>query len=153
MNILKKINLFGALEKMVQNLNFWTSPKLAIDLVFRLFFFRIFPFRKKYFHLNCNLEKKWPVDSLRQPILIIMRCTRIIDKYFRIPIFFDFSLIFLGTFKFLPFLFIFKLDSSNWKSTMKTSLKNMKHLASIERMINQLKKNQILLIKSYLFIN
>ena len=53
--------------------------------------------------------------------------------------------------KFLPFLFICKLDSSNWKSKMKTSLKNMKHLASIERMINQFKKksnfiNQILFI-------
>ena len=73
-NILKKIDSFQAFEKMLKNLTFWTSPKLEslVQSTWGFFFngFRICFFRKKYFQTDCDLEKKWPFDSLRQPILM-----------------------------------------------------------------------------------
>ena len=73
MNILKKIDFFRAFEKMLKNLTFWTSPKLEslVQSTWGYFCngFRICFFRKKYFQTDCDLEKKWPFDSLRQPIL------------------------------------------------------------------------------------
>jgi hypothetical protein len=84
MNILKKIDFFRAFEKMLKNLTFWTSPKLEslVQSTWGFFCngFRICFFRKKYFQTDCDLEKKWPFDSLRQPILIFIRRAILIKK-------------------------------------------------------------------------
>jgi len=69
----KKNWLFSSLWKNAQKPDFLNLSKIGkpclIDLGIFFNGFRICFFRKKYFQTDCDLEKKWPFDSLRQPIL------------------------------------------------------------------------------------
>ncbi len=76
----KKNWLFSSLWKNAQKPDFLNLSKIvkpySIDLGIFFNGFRICFFRKKYFQTDCDLEKKWPFDSLRQPILRSNRSVR-----------------------------------------------------------------------------